>query len=93
MSEEVDQFAQDFIYPLFSPSIGLFLLISSIYGLWKASRLPQRARSLGPKWQPGVLRGGAGRGGWGWGERGPRGAHQGLARAFILQPGPALAPC
>ena len=35
MSVEADQFAQDFVYPAFSPTLGLFLLSSSLYGLWK----------------------------------------------------------
>ncbi|GAB4816857.1 hypothetical protein N2152v2_003903 [Parachlorella kessleri] len=35
LSESVDQFAQDVVYPLFSPSVGVFLLGSSGYGLWK----------------------------------------------------------
>lgn len=35
MSEAADQFAQDVVYPAFSPSLGLFLLSSSLYGLWK----------------------------------------------------------
>ncbi|KAL4521961.1 hypothetical protein Ndes2526B_g01910 [Nannochloris sp. 'desiccata'] len=35
MSVEADQFAQDVVYPAFSPTLGLFLLSSSLYGLWK----------------------------------------------------------
>lgn len=35
MSEGADQFAQDIVFPAFSPTLGLFLLISSAYGVWK----------------------------------------------------------
>lgn len=35
LSEEVDQFAQDVVYPLFSPTLGVFLAGSTAYGLWK----------------------------------------------------------
>lgn len=35
LSEEADQFAQDVVYPLFSPTLGLFLAGSTAYGLWK----------------------------------------------------------
>ena len=35
MSESLDQFAQDVVYPAFSPTLGFFLLCSSLYGLWK----------------------------------------------------------
>lgn len=35
LSEAADQFAQDVVYPAFSPTVILFLLISSAYGLWK----------------------------------------------------------
>lgn len=35
MSEEVDQFAQDVVYPAFSPTLIFFLVCSSLYGVWK----------------------------------------------------------
>ena len=35
LSEAADQFAMDVVYPAFSPTLGLFLLCSSLYGLWK----------------------------------------------------------
>lgn len=35
LSAEADAFAMDVVYPLFSPTLGLFLLSSSLYGLWK----------------------------------------------------------
>lgn len=35
MSQEADQFAQDVVYPLFSPTLGVFLAGSTVYGLWK----------------------------------------------------------
>ena len=35
LSESADQFAQDVVYPAFSPTLGLFLAASSAYGLWK----------------------------------------------------------
>ncbi|KAL4425690.1 hypothetical protein ABPG75_009706 [Micractinium tetrahymenae] len=37
MSEGLDQFAQDVVFPAFTPTLGLFLAISTLYGLWKAS--------------------------------------------------------
>lgn len=33
--DAVDQFVQDYVIKAFSPTIGLFLLCSSGYGLWK----------------------------------------------------------
>lgn len=38
MSEGLDQFAQDIVFPAFSPTLGLFLAISTAYGLWKVRR-------------------------------------------------------
>ena len=35
LNEAADQFAQDVVYPAVSPTLGLFLLSSSLYGLWK----------------------------------------------------------
>lgn len=35
MSAEMDALAQDVVYPLFTPTLGLFLAGSSAYGLWK----------------------------------------------------------
>jgi len=35
MSESMDQFAQDVVFPAFTPTLGLFLAISTGYGLWK----------------------------------------------------------
>eukprot|EP01026_Neomeris_dumetosa_P070089 TRINITY_DN6963_c0_g2_i1.p2 TRINITY_DN6963_c0_g2~~TRINITY_DN6963_c0_g2_i1.p2 ORF type:complete len:168 (-),score=26.40 TRINITY_DN6963_c0_g2_i1:180-683(-) len=34
--EEVDQFAQNIIYPIFSPTVVLLLAGSTAYGLWKS---------------------------------------------------------
>jgi hypothetical protein len=39
LSEELDQFAQDVVYPAFSPTIGLFLAGSTVYGVWKTGGL------------------------------------------------------
>lgn len=41
LSEEADQFAQDVVYPLFSPTLGLFLAGSTAYGLWKTKERPE----------------------------------------------------
>lgn len=38
MSESLDQFATDIVLPAFTPTLGLFLAISTLYGLWKASQ-------------------------------------------------------
>jgi hypothetical protein len=35
MSAEMDQLAQDYVYPLFTPTLGVFLAGSTAYGLWK----------------------------------------------------------
>eukprot|EP01025_Chloroclados_australasicus_P060172 TRINITY_DN7697_c0_g1_i2.p2 TRINITY_DN7697_c0_g1~~TRINITY_DN7697_c0_g1_i2.p2 ORF type:complete len:181 (-),score=20.44 TRINITY_DN7697_c0_g1_i2:535-1041(-) len=35
-SDEVDQFAQNVIYPAFSPTVLLLLAGSTVYGLWKS---------------------------------------------------------
>jgi len=35
LPEAADQFAQDVVYPSFSPTVGFFLLLSSLYGIWK----------------------------------------------------------
>ena len=35
MPEQLDQFAQDVVLPAFTPTLGLFLAISTGYGLWK----------------------------------------------------------
>jgi hypothetical protein len=35
MSAEMDALAQDVVYPLFTPTLGVFLAGSSAYGLWK----------------------------------------------------------
>ena len=35
LPEAADQFAQDVVYPSFSPSVGFFLLLSTAYGIWK----------------------------------------------------------
>ena len=41
LPEAADQFAQDVVYPSFSPTVGFFLLLSTAYGIWKvrASRM------------------------------------------------------
>ncbi|KAK9909318.1 hypothetical protein WJX75_000435 [Coccomyxa subellipsoidea] len=36
LPESADQFAQDVIYPAFSPTVGVFLALSSLYGIWKS---------------------------------------------------------
>ncbi|CAK0762827.1 hypothetical protein CVIRNUC_002996 [Coccomyxa viridis] len=36
LPEAADQLAQNVVYPAFSPSVGFFLLLSSIYGIWKS---------------------------------------------------------
>ena len=35
LPEAADQFAQDVVYPSFSPTVGFFLLLSTAYGIWK----------------------------------------------------------
>lgn len=35
MSESLDAFAQDVVFPAFTPTLGVFLAISTGYGLWK----------------------------------------------------------
>lgn len=39
LSEAADQFAQDVVYPAFSPTVILFLAGSTFYGLWKTGGL------------------------------------------------------
>lgn len=41
LSEEADKFAQNVVYPAFSPSMILFLASSTLYGLWKTGGLGQ----------------------------------------------------
>jgi hypothetical protein len=38
LSPEIDAIATDVVYPLFSPMLGVFLLLSSSYGLYKAQK-------------------------------------------------------
>ena len=38
MPESLDRFAQDVVLPAFSPTLALFLAISTAYGLWKVRR-------------------------------------------------------
>jgi hypothetical protein len=35
LPESLDQFAQDYVLPAFTPTLGVFLAISTLYGLWK----------------------------------------------------------
>lgn len=35
LSESGDAFVQDVVYKAFTPTIGLFLAVSTAYGLWK----------------------------------------------------------
>ncbi len=35
LPESADQFAQDVVYPAFSPTVGVFLALSTAYGIWK----------------------------------------------------------
>jgi hypothetical protein len=35
LPEAADQFVQDYIYKAFSPTVGLFLACSTLYGVWK----------------------------------------------------------
>jgi len=35
LSEDIDKFAMDYVYPAFSPTLIFFLVCSSLYGLWK----------------------------------------------------------
>lgn len=44
LSERADQFAQDVVYPLFSPTLGVFLAGSSAYGLWKTRAAPEEKK-------------------------------------------------
>ena len=36
LSDELDQFALDVVYPSFSPTVAVFLLGAAGYGAWKA---------------------------------------------------------
>ncbi|CAL8467828.1 g7366 [Coccomyxa elongata] len=36
LPESADQFAQDVVYPAFSPTVGVFLALSTLYGIWKS---------------------------------------------------------
>eukprot|EP00891_Asterochloris_glomerata_P005672 jgi/Astpho2/5672/Aster-x1311 len=36
LPESVDQFATDYIYKSFSPTVGVFVLCSTVYGVWKS---------------------------------------------------------
>ena len=36
LPERLDRFAEAVLYPSFSPTVGVFLLCSAGYGLWKA---------------------------------------------------------
>mmetsp|Transcript_39899 Transcript_39899/g.55463 ORF Transcript_39899/g.55463 Transcript_39899/m.55463 type:complete len:202 (-) Transcript_39899:190-795(-) len=38
LPDNLDQFAQDTVYPSFTPVLGLFLALSSAYGLYKATK-------------------------------------------------------
>ncbi|EFN57741.1 hypothetical protein CHLNCDRAFT_143005 [Chlorella variabilis] len=40
MPQALDQFAQDVVLPAFTPTLGLFLAISTAYGLWKTRAGP-----------------------------------------------------
>ena len=44
LPEAADQFAQDVVYPAFSPTLAVFLVCSTAYGLWKVMRGPQHLR-------------------------------------------------
>ena len=39
LPESVDQFATDYIYKSFSPTVGVFVLCSTVYGVWKVCSL------------------------------------------------------
>ena len=38
LSPEMDAIATDIVYPAFSPMLGVFLVLSSAYGLYKAQK-------------------------------------------------------
>lgn len=40
LPEALDAAVRDYLYPSFSPQMGLFLGASSLYGLWKTGKLP-----------------------------------------------------
>lgn len=44
LSESADQFATDVVYPLFSPTLGVFLAVSTLYGLWKTRSAPEDSK-------------------------------------------------
>jgi len=44
LSESADQFATDVMYPLFSPTLGVFLAGSTFYGLWKTRSAPEDSK-------------------------------------------------
>lgn len=47
LPERLDRFAEAVLYPSFSPTVGVFLLCSAGYGLWKV-RAPCRRGSMTP---------------------------------------------
>jgi hypothetical protein len=49
LPESLDQFAQDVVLPAFTPTVGVLLAISTLYGLWKvgAPCLSSNTRSGG----------------------------------------------
>jgi hypothetical protein len=40
LPEALDNAVRDYLYPTYSPQMGLFLGASSLYGLWKTGKLP-----------------------------------------------------
>ena len=46
LPEAADRFAQDVVYPSFSPTVGFFLLLSTAYGIWKVSLHARAAQTL-----------------------------------------------
>lgn len=38
--EELDALVSDYLYPSYSPTVLLFVGLSSLYGLWKTGKLP-----------------------------------------------------
>lgn len=55
MPQALDQFAQDVVLPAFTPTLGLFLAISTAYGLWKVGGSSRLRHARMPRLPSGSL--------------------------------------